>query len=225
VRNDGDGKVANLAQPARKAARPRKRADAELPARLPSRTPEEEALVAAYKASPRLERPPRFQKRKDGRIRLDGDEELAHVRLDRLFCGNNAPYTGHMLQLVANSLGIADPADAGDVAVAMVHAIGPRDPVEAILASQMVAAHDAAMEMIRRARISEQPSDIIDSCITRATRLMRTVTAQVVALKDYRSKGQQTVTVQHVDVREGGQAIVGHDVVLQKPPLPGGGGS
>lgn len=49
--------------------------------------------------------------------------------------------------------------------------------------------------------------------LTRATRLMRAFAAQVTALKVYLSKGHQTVTVQHVDVRDGGQAIVG-DVTL-----------
>ena len=42
------------------------------------------------------------------------------------------------------------------------------------------------------------------------TKLTRTFTAQVEALKKYRSNGQQTVTVEHVTVNEGGQAIVGH---------------
>jgi hypothetical protein len=196
-----------------------------VPAPLPPRTPEEEGLVEAWKTSPRLGRPPRFQKAPGGVLTMLGDSDLAHARLDRVFCANDSNYTGHMVGLVANTLSISDHIDAGNVAVAMVHAIGPRDPVEAILACQMVAAHDTAMEMLRRARISEQPSEIVDSCVTRATRLMRTVTAQVTALKDYRNKGQQTVTVQHVDVRDGGQAIVGGDVVLQKAGgLPGGGG-
>jgi hypothetical protein len=196
-----------------------------VPAIVLSRTPEEEALVAAWKGAPRLARPPRFMQTPDGGIETMGaDTELAHARLDRVFCGTDANHTGHLVGLIANCLGISDHAAAGNVAVAMVHAIGPRDPVESLLASQMVAANDVAMEMLRRARIPEQPSDIVDSCVTRATRLMRTVTAQVTALKDYRSKGQQTVTVQHVDVRDGGQAIVGGDVVLQKAGTPGGRG-
>ena len=34
--------------------------------------------------------------------------------------------------------------------------------------------------------------------------------AQMSALKEYRSKGEQRMTVQHVHVAEGGQAIVGN---------------
>ena len=39
--------------------------------------------------------------------------------------------------------------------------------------------------------------------------LLRTFTTQMEALKRYRTGGQQKVTVEHVHVNEGGQAIVG----------------
>jgi hypothetical protein len=38
---------------------------------------------------------------------------------------------------------------------------------------------------------------------------VRTFTAQLEALQRYRGKGQQKVTVEHVNVNAGGQAIVG----------------
>jgi hypothetical protein len=42
------------------------------------------------------------------------------------------------------------------------------------------------------------------------TKLTRTYAAQMEALKRYRSGGEQKMTVQHVHVAEGGQAIVGN---------------
>jgi hypothetical protein len=214
------------ARPKPPKARKPKAAKADLPAVIPPRSPEEEALVAAWKGTPRHEHPPKFKREPDGKIGLmSADKVLANARLDRVFCGVDSDYTTHLVSLIASTLGIADHVHAGDVAVAMVHAIGPRDPVESILASQMVATNDVAMEMLRRARIPEQPSEIVDQCVLRATRLMRTFTAQVATLKDYRSKGHQTVTVQHVNVSEGGQAIVGGGVTLQKGTDAGGGGS
>src|SRR4051794_41564615 len=42
-----------------------------------------------------------------------------------------------------------------------------------------------------------------------AVKLLRTFAMQVEALQRYRSKGQQRVTVEHVHVHHGGQAIVG----------------
>jgi len=44
---------------------------------------------------------------------------------------------------------------------------------------------------------------------TRPTKNMFDFAAQVEALKRYRSRGDQTVRVEHVTVNEGGQAIVG----------------
>ena len=41
-------------------------------------------------------------------------------------------------------------------------------------------------------------------------KLARTFTRQVEALKKYRSTGEQTIRVQHVNVSDGGQAIVGN---------------
>jgi hypothetical protein len=202
----------------------RKAGNTELPAPIPPRTPEEETLVAAWKGAPRLAHPPKFKREPNGKIGLmSADKELANARLDRVFCGVDSDHATHLVSLIAGTLGISDHVQAGDLAVAMVHAIGPRDPVEAILAAQMVATNDVAMEMLRRARIAEQPSDIVDQCVLRATRLMRTFTAQVATLKDYRSKGHQTMTVQHVNVSDGGQAIVGGGVTLQKGASGGGG--
>jgi hypothetical protein len=42
------------------------------------------------------------------------------------------------------------------------------------------------------------------------TKLTRTYAAQMEALRRYRSGGEQKMTVQHVHVAEGGQAIVGN---------------
>src|SRR5215207_2796620 len=55
-----------------------------------------------------------------------------------------------------------------------------------------------------------------DSAERAFNKLTRTFTTQVEALKRYRTGGEQRVTVQHVNVNEGGQAIVGN--------VSGGGG-
>ena len=49
-----------------------------------------------------------------------------------------------------------------------------------------------------------------DSAERALNKLARTFTTQVEALKRYRTGGQQKVTVEHVTVNEGGQAIVGN---------------
>ena len=49
-----------------------------------------------------------------------------------------------------------------------------------------------------------------DSAERAFNKLTRTFAAQMSALRDYRSRGEQRMVVQHVNVAEGGQAIVGN---------------
>jgi len=89
-------------------------------------------------------------------------------------------------------------------------AVEPKDELEGMLAAQMVSIHNAAMECMRRAMIPNQSFEGRNSNLNQATKLTRTYTAQMEALKRYRSKGEQKVTVEHVHVHDGGQAIVGN---------------
>jgi hypothetical protein len=87
--------------------------------------------------------------------------------------------------------------------------IGPSNELEGMLACQMVAVHNLAMMFLARAAQKDQTSDVIDRNVNRATKLTRTFTSQIEALARHRGKGQQKITVEHVHVESGGQAIVG----------------
>ncbi|MCZ6804231.1 MAG: hypothetical protein O7D86_09940 [Proteobacteria bacterium] len=100
--------------------------------------------------------------------------------------------------------------DRANGAIAMYQALEPQDDLEQLLTAQMVATHNMAMEFSKRAMLTGQPPDGINANVNRVTKLMRTFTAQVEALKKYRTGGKQTIQVQHVNVNEGGQAIVGN---------------
>src|SRR5208282_5094886 len=93
-------------------------------------------------------------------------------------------------------------------ALAAMHGIAPRDEIEGMLAAQMVAVHSAAMRCLRQLKGSESVPQQ-DSNGGLAVKLLRTYTMQMEALQHYRGKGQQKVTVEHVHVYQGGQAIVG----------------
>ena len=88
--------------------------------------------------------------------------------------------------------------------------IAPKDSLEGMLAVQMLATHNMAMEMAGRAMFNEQTVEGVEMNINRSTKLMRTFTAQVETLQKYRNKGKQTIQVQHVTVNDGGQAVVGN---------------
>jgi hypothetical protein len=93
--------------------------------------------------------------------------------------------------------------------LAVIKGIEPRDQIEAMLAAQMAAVHMASMTFARRlAHIDNLAQQ--DSAQNAFNNLARTFAAQVEALKRYRSGGEQKMTVQHVHVAEGGQAIVGN---------------
>jgi len=100
-----------------------------------------------------------------------------------------------------------DDAVAGSLAV--MEEMAPRSVTEAMLAVQMIATNDAALMFLRRATLG-QSTESIDANVLRATRLMRVFTEQLEAMQKLQGKaGQQKVTVEHVHVHEGGQAIVG----------------
>ncbi|OOZ36572.1 hypothetical protein [Solemya elarraichensis gill symbiont] len=91
----------------------------------------------------------------------------------------------------------------------MVTEIAPRDGLECMLASQMVAIHNMSMECMRRAILPDQTLVGVNDGVNRSVKLMRTFTAQMEALQRYRNGGKQKITVQHVNVEGGSQAIVG----------------
>lgn len=93
-------------------------------------------------------------------------------------------------------------------ALAAVHGIRANDEIEAMLAVQMVATHFAATRALRRLKGSDMVPQQ-DGNGNLAVKLLRTFAAQTEALQRYRGKGQQKVTVEHVHVHTGGQAIVG----------------
>jgi hypothetical protein len=79
-----------------------------------------------------------------------------------------------------------------------------------MLAAQMAAAHNATMTAARRLAKAENIPQA-DSASNMLNKCARNYVAQVEAVKRYRSAGEQVVKVQHqhVNVHDGGQAIVG----------------
>lgn len=107
-----------------------------------------------------------------------------------------------------------------NAAVAALIGIGPRDELEGMMAAQLIAAHNAAMECYRRAMIGEQTFEGRRENLAQANKLSRSFATLLEALNRHRGKGQQKVTVEHVDVHSGGQAVVG-----EVQPAGGGDGA
>jgi hypothetical protein len=87
--------------------------------------------------------------------------------------------------------------------------MSPRDEFEGMIAAQLIACHNAAMECYRRAMVPDQPFEGWREQLSQANKLSRTYATLLEALNRHRGKGQQKVTVEHVHVHAGGQAVVG----------------
>jgi hypothetical protein len=99
---------------------------------------------------------------------------------------------------------------------ALVAEFAPRDPMEAMLAAQMVSAHNHLMQLLKKIT---KAGDMLDfdspghqAQVRLAERLMRTYARQMEALIKYRKKGEQRIIVERVHVEQGGQAIVGSNI-------------
>ena len=135
------------------------------------------------------------------------------------------------------SLGITDPRFIGplhsqlinadgfggegvEFAAAVIAAAQPKDQLMAMQAAQMAVIHLASMKYMRKVadwRESEKGDQQL--AVNMSTKLARTFSAQLDAIKRYTTGGEQRVTVKHVSVSEGSQAIVGNVTqnVLEEP--------
>ncbi|ACA21141.1 hypothetical protein M446_6903 [Methylobacterium sp. 4-46] len=153
---------------------------------------------------------------------LHSDEAGQFTRMVDLFGTASDSFARHTLGslgAVVREPGKAPPtAEQLNAALAAVGGLAPRNEAEAMLAVQIVATHEAAMSMIGRAKEAKDTA-AMERFGTLATKLQRTFLAQLETLAKIRRGGEQKVTVEHVYVAPGGQAIVG------AVAMPGGGGS
>ena len=127
------------------------------------------------------------------------------------FAHGNLAYTS----VLTNQLLTASPVAEKHPQLAIgfgIHAfsnIGPRDGLEQLLVAQMIGCHNLAMEFMALAACKDQSSTVLDKNVSRAARFMDLFLRQIEGLKSYRSKGEQKVRVEHVQVNASAQAVVG----------------
>lgn len=118
-----------------------------------------------------------------------------------------------IVEQVGNSLHGGNPKDLDALlirAISTIKEFEPQNLTEAMLAAQTIATHEAALTFLRRSTIDGQTVEGADANVLRAMRLMRLHLDQIEAMQKLKGKtGQQKVTVEHVHVYQGGQAIVG----------------
>lgn len=179
-----------------------------------ARTAQDEALVRAVRER-RRERPlPKLVQRPDGQTAPDSsDLTLWTVMLQRALGAESGQAALRTLVQLSLMHGCVEAEGAGaldvNADIAAIAGIEPRDQLESLLAVQMVALHNLGMHSLAQATHPRQTVDGQELSAARGVRLLRAFREHVEALQRYRGKGQQRVTVEHVHVHQGGQAIVG----------------
>ena len=144
------------------------------------------------------------------------DIDVGHALLaEALGTANTDFIEGLVRQLAdAGSRGTIDVNEINFI-LGVIKDIKPNDQIEAMLAAQMATVHITTMKFLQHfPRIESLPQQ--DAAERAFNKLTRTFTMQMDALKRYRTGGEQKVTVQHVTIGEGGQAILGN--VTQATP-------
>jgi hypothetical protein len=179
-------------------------------------TPQERAAMEAYLAR-KKEKPPAPRMKiseKEGVAQISPDHAcppLGQALLMEALGTTDADFLDGLLGQLANAGSRGREVDERGLnfMLSVVKGIAPKDQLETMLAAQMAVVHMATMTFARRlAHVENIPQQ--DSAERAFNKLARTFAAQVEALKRYRTGGQQRVTVEHVHVHEGGQAIVGN---------------
>ena len=103
---------------------------------------------------------------------------------------------------------LVEECGAFDLALDLAETIQPRDVTEQMLAHQMGATHKAALDLLAK---SAAQRDTVEQArlANTAARLMDTFQRAMLTLNRIRSGGRQQITVQHVNVADGGQAMIG----------------
>ena len=151
-------------------------------------------------------------KRQAPRIKMKNGKEMIIAREDMMrgLGTNSQEFMDGVLRQMANAVSQGKDADeeAINFGLAVIAGVNPKDELETMLAMQMVAIHLTTMTFTRRLAHVET-LDQQHGSERALNKLARTFAMQMEALKRYRTGGEQKVVVQHVNVNQGGQAIVG----------------
>lgn len=101
-------------------------------------------------------------------------------------------------------------AQSAEAAAYRLIGIDPRDTIEQMMATQMIALHAATMDCARRAAQPNAYDETRRQELNLAQKSSRAFTQLVDTLDRRRRGGEQKMTVEHVHVHAGGQAIVGN---------------
>ena len=125
----------------------------------------------------------------------------------------NNRIAGRLVSALPDTHSIND-AEAASATLSGLVNINPADPVEGMLAVQIIAAHETALSLRRRAWQPEQSFVVQTRFLELADKAARTLAVLIEIFDPHRGKGQQTVTVKHVTVNAD-QAVVADQILMK----------
>ena len=99
-------------------------------------------------------------------------------------------------------------ADLADSAIATLKELAPAGAVEGLLAAQMVAAHNASLDLLRRAMVASQTPRVVEESTRQYARLSEVFLKQLDRFHRQRGRQRQTIRIEHVRVVEDGKVTV-----------------
>ena len=174
------------------------------------------ALELAVAKSARAEPPTLSLTREDYRLVIGYGGADVDASILRLHSVTGLKHHGAVTFLLQQLIKLYDVDTSGldatrlNRALAMLDELAPKTGAEAMLAAQMVAIHETAMNCMARATLSGQTFEGRELNLKFSTKLTRAYAQHLATLEKSRRGGQQKVTVEHVHVHDGGQAIVGN---------------
>lgn len=99
--------------------------------------------------------------------------------------------------------------DAFDLALDAAESIGATNSLEKMIAHGIAVAHKTAMGLLERNKDRCDPVDEVRR-VNAAARLMGVVQTGALTMQRLRTGGSQVMTVRHVTVESGGQAVIGN---------------
>jgi hypothetical protein len=183
--------------------------------------PEERAAIEKAFEQRNIPPAPRLKVEKN-QVSIDHPNHLiGYLLMQNALGTSDSDFTTGLLDQLAKATSAGATVRESDLnfMVSVIKGIEPRDQMESLLAAQMAAVHMTMMRFLQHLPLVESlPQQ--DSAERAINKFARTFTSQMEALKRYRSSGEQKVTVQHVSVSEGGQAIVGNVTHAQREAAP-----
>jgi hypothetical protein len=125
---------------------------------------------------------------------------------------------GHCLFAALPGITPENTPDASRATMSGLLDIKSVDPIEGMLASQIIAAHETSMYLRQLAWVPEQHFVVQTKYLELAEKAARTMAVLMERLDQHRGRGQQQITVKHVTVNAD-QAVVADTITSDRPSL------